>query len=137
MLPDCTELMKVFKQAALDAVETKKPVAVYYGTVLSESPLKIDVEQKMTLSQAQLVLTRAVLDHYVDIEVSHETEEKEGGEGIEKYEKHKHEYKGRKKIMIYNGLKAGEKVILIRFQEGQKFLVVDRVCDHTVKGQWL
>jgi len=39
--------------------------------------------------------------------------------------------------MIYNGLKPGERVIIIRFQEGQKFLVVDRVCDHTVEGQWL
>lgn len=104
---------------------------------MSAAPLKIDVEQKMTLSQAQLVLTRAVVDHYVDIEVKHETEDEEGGTGAEAYEKHKHKYKGRKKIMIYNGLKPGERVIIIRFQEGQKFLVVDRVCDHTVEGQWL
>jgi len=66
-----------------------------------------------------------------------QTEDEEGGTGAEAYEKHKHEYKGRKKIMIYNGLKPGERVIIIRFQEGQKFLVVDRVCDHTVEGQWL
>ena len=115
MLADCTELVKMLKQTALDAVDAKKPAAVYYGTVLSAAPLKIDVEQKMTLSQAQLVLTRAVVDHYVDIEVKHETEDEEGGTGAE----------------------AGERVIIIRFQEGQKFLVVDRVCDHTVEGQWL
>ncbi len=137
MLADCTELVKMLKQTALDAVDAKKPAAVYYGTVLSAAPLKIDVEQKMTLSQAQLVLTRAVVEHYVDIEVKHETEDEEGGTGAEAYEKHKHKYKGRKKIMIYNGLKPGERVIIIRFQEGQKFLVVDRVCDHTVEGQWL
>lgn len=137
MLADCTELVKMLKQTALDAVDAKKPAAVYYWTVLSAAPLKIDVEQKMTLSQAQLVLTRAVVDHYVDIEVKHETEDEEGGTGAEAYEKHKHKYKGRKKIMIYNGLKPGERVIIIRFQEGQKFLVVDRVCDHTVEGQWL
>jgi hypothetical protein len=137
LLADCTELVKMLKQTALDAVDAKKPAAVYYGTVLSAAPLKIDVEQKMTLSQAQLVLTRAVVDHYVDIEVKHETEDEEGGTGAEAYEKHKHKYKGRKKIMIYNGLKPGERVIIIRFQEGQKFLVVDRVCDHTVEGQWL
>ena len=119
MLADCTELVKMLKQTALDAVDAKKPAAVYYGTVLSAAPLKIDVEQKMTLSQAQLVLTRAVVDHYVDIEVKHETEDEEGGTGAEAYEKHKHKYKGRKKIMIYNGLKPGERVIIIRFQEGQ------------------
>lgn len=136
-MPDYTGLVKAMKQAALDAVDAKKPVAVYYGTVKSESPLKIDVEQKMTLSEAQLVLTKAVLDHYVDIEVKHITEKRGGGSGDPAYESHDHEYKGRKKIMIYNGLKKGEKVLLIRFQEGQKFVVWDRVCDHTVKGEWL
>lgn len=136
-MPDYTGLVKAMKQAALDAVDAKKPVAVYYGTVKSESPLKIDVEQKMTLSEAQLVLTKAVLDHYVDIEVKHITEKRGGGSGYPAYESHDHEYKGRKKIMIYNGLKKGEKVLLIRFQEGQKFVVWDRVCDHTVKGEWL
>ena len=125
-MPDYTGLVKAMKQAALDAVDAKKPVAVYYGTVKSESPLKIDVEQKMTLS-----------DHYVDIEVKHITEKRGGGSGYPAYESHDHEYKGRKKIMIYNGLKKGEKVLLIRFQEGQKFVVWDRVCDHTVKGEWL
>ena len=48
MLADCTELVKMLKQTALDAVDAKKPAAVYYGTVLSAAPLKIDVEQKMT-----------------------------------------------------------------------------------------
>ena len=136
-MPDYTGLVKAMKQAALDDVDAEKPVAVYYGTVKSESPLKIDVEQKMTLSEAQLVLTKAVLDHYVDIEVKHITEQRSGGSGYPAYESHDHEYKGRKKIMIYNGLKKGEKVLLIRFQEGQKFVVWDRVCDHTVKGEWL
>jgi len=136
-LPDYTRLLKLIKQAALDAVETQKPAALFYGTVLVEKPLKISVEQKMELTEEQLVLTRAVLDHYVDIEVSHLTEQREGGSGDPAYALHDHEYKGRKKIKIYNGLKVGEKVILIRFQEGQKFLVLDRVCDHTVRGQWL
>ena len=72
------------KQAALDAVDAKKPVAVYYGTVKSESPLKIDVEQKMTLSEAQLVLTKAVLDHYVDIEVLQGPEENHDLQRLEK-----------------------------------------------------
>lgn len=40
---------------------------------------------------------------------------------------HTHEYKGRKKFLIHNGLKTGEKVILIRFEKGQRYLVIDRV----------
>jgi len=136
-LPDYTQFLKLIKQAALGAVEAQKPAALFYGTVLVEKPLKISVEQKMELIEEQLVLTKAVTDHYVDIEVKHLTEPREGGSGDPAYELHDHEYKGRKKILIYNGLKTGEKVLLVRFQEGQKFLVLDRVCDHTVKGQWL
>lgn len=96
-MPDYTALVKSMKQAALDAVDAKKPVAVYYGIVQSVAPLKINVEQKMTLSEAQLVLTKAVLDHYVDIEVRHITETRSGGSGYPAYESHDHEYKGRKK----------------------------------------
>ena len=32
-----------------------------------------------------------------------------------------------KKIIIHNGLAVGDEVILIRQQEGQKFIVVDRI----------
>lgn len=136
-MPDYNGLLKLIKRAAIDAVEAGKPVRVYYGKVTKEKPLEINVEQKMTLSEAQLVLTKAVTDHYVDIEVNHLTEQRAGGSGDPAFASHDHEYKGRKKIMIYNGLKTGEKVLLVRSQEGQKFVVWDRVCDHTVKGQWL
>jgi len=81
-------------------------------------------------------LTKAVTDHYVDIEVKHLTGQRSGGSGEPSFASHDHDYKGRKKIMIYNGLKTGEKVLLIRFQEGQKFLILDRICDHTVEGEW-
>lgn len=136
-MPDYTGFVKTIKRAALDAVEATKPVVVYYGTVKNESPLEIDVEQKMTLREAQLVLTKAVTDHWVDIQVSHVTGSRSGGGGYAEYASHNHNYKGRKKIMIYNGLKKDEEVLLIRFQGGQKFVVWDRVYDHTVKGEWL
>ena len=136
-MPDYTGLVKAMKQAALEAVDARKPVAAYFGIVQSVDPLKINVEQKLTLSEAQLVLTKAVTDHYVDIETRHVTETRSGGSGYPAYAAHDHDYKGRKKIRIYNGLLKGEKVLLLRFQEGQKFVVWDRVCDHTVKGEWL
>lgn len=40
---------------------------------------------------------------------------------------HSHGYSGKKKFFIHNGLRKGEKVILLRFQKGQRFLVIDRV----------
>ena len=40
---------------------------------------------------------------------------------------HKHSYKGRKKFTVHNALKKGEKVVMIKLQGGQKFVVLDRV----------
>lgn len=40
---------------------------------------------------------------------------------------HTHKITGKKKIIIHNGLAVGDEVILIRQQEGQRFIVVDRI----------
>lgn len=42
---------------------------------------------------------------------------------------HSHAYKGRKVFRVHNALVAGEKVIIIRENGGQKFFVMDRVGD--------
>lgn len=39
---------------------------------------------------------------------------------------HKHNVRGKKKITVHNALKKGEKVVMIKLQGGQKFIVLDR-----------
>lgn len=153
-MSDAAELVRAIKKAATDAVDANKPVEVCFGSVISTTPLKIHVEQKLILNEEQLVLTKAVTDHWVDIEVSHFTvndnfmipdhthrifDTYTGGGACDDGNldtTHKHGYSGRKKIMIYNGLKVGEKVLLIRFDKGQRFVVLDRVSDHITEGEW-
>ena len=53
---DINELVRLVKQAAVEAVRAGAPMAVCYGTVLSPSPLKIQVDQKKILGEAQLIL---------------------------------------------------------------------------------
>ena len=60
MLPDAVELMKLIKKAAIQAVEASKPVQICFGLVKSTKPLKIYVDQKMTLGEKQLILSRNV-----------------------------------------------------------------------------
>lgn len=43
--------------------------------------------------------------------------------------KHKHTIKGTKEITVKNALQVGEKVILIRQDGGQEYIVIDRVGD--------
>lgn len=124
------EFLKAIKKAALDAFVASKPSEIYYGVVISESPLKINVEQKFTLNAAQLVLTRNVTDFYDDITViAWRTENESGGGGDAAFASHSHALVGRKHIIVHNRLLTGDKVILIRQQGGQKYIVIDRVGD--------
>ena len=45
-----TKFIEVIKQVALAAVESKKPVEICYGTVLSLSPFTIKLSQKQILT---------------------------------------------------------------------------------------
>ena len=143
-MPDANEFVDTLKRAALDAVEAEMPVNVYFGEVVSVSPLSINVEQKMILGEKQLILSRNVTDFTTTVTVDWSTESSlsththtvqgsdSNGDSInlttsEKNLAHPHKITGKKKITVHNGLVVGDEVILIRQQEGQKFIVVDRL----------
>lgn len=62
------------------------------------------MDQKLTLGKSQLVLAREVTDYTTEITADGE----------------------KKNITIHNGLVVGNEVILLRQQDGQKYIVVDR-----------
>lgn len=131
MLADANELVETLKRAAVEAMQAKKPVNVYFGEVVSAAPLKINVEQKMVLGEKQLILSRNVTNFKTSIT----------GGNIKNYyytgsttdsgtapvsPSHVHAV-GKIEITVHNGLVVGDEVILIRQQEGQKFIVWDRI----------
>ena len=131
---DSNDFVKLMKKAAVEAVNASKPANMVFGKVISASPLKVKVDQKLILTKAQLVLSRNVTNYEVEMEPSlnkapssHWTEETEGGTEEATFEKHKHEIKGRKKFMVYNALKVGEEVILMQSSGGQKYIILDRI----------
>lgn len=129
-MPDAKGIIKKVHQAAIDAMESTKPVNVYFGEVMSVSPLKIDVEQKMILGEKQLILTRNVTDFKTKITAGniknyYYTGDVNSGTAPVS-PSHVHAV-GTIDITVHNGLAVGDGVILIRQQEGQKFIVVDRI----------
>lgn len=130
-MADANELVETLKRAAVEAMEAKKPVNVYFGEVVSAAPLQINVEQKMVLGEKQLILSRNVTNFKTSII----------GGNIKNYyytgsttdsgtapvsPSHVHAV-GKIEITVHNGLVVGDEVILIRQQEGQKFIVLDRI----------
>lgn len=126
-MADANGLVEAMKKAALDAVEAEKPVNLCFGKVTRVSPLEINVEQKMTLGEGQLVLARHVTDYETEVTVEWETEEKGGGSGETSYSSHSHKVSGKKRMVMYNSLALGETVLLARKQGGQKYVVLDRI----------
>lgn len=104
---DVTDLLRLIKKAALDAVKASYPTEILFGNVISVTPLKINVEQKLTLTKAQLVLTRNVTDYDIKMSLNDE----------------------KRTYTIHNSLSSGDKVVLLQMQGGQKFIVLDKAVE--------
>lgn len=132
---DLNALVRAVKKAAVEAVRAENPMGVCHGTVTGISPLEITTDQKLILGEKQLILTNAVRDYTVEMTVDHVTEvishghpvtDTYTGGGTARPVDHSHPYKGRKSFCVHLGLKMGEKVILVRCDGGQQFVVLDR-----------
>lgn len=121
------DMINAIKRAATEAVNAGKPFALTLGQVTKTAPLTIQVDQKLILGPSQLLLTNAVRDYSVDMTVDHLTEDRSGGSGDAAFSSHNHEYKGRKTFRVHLGLAVGDRVLLLRIQGGQQYIVLDRV----------
>ena len=115
--------VELVKKAAVDAVEAGKPVSLLFGTVVSAAPLAVNISQKMTLGEANLVLSQNVTRRTADAAADFETEPAlTGGE-----QEHRHTVQGVLQVVVNKPLAAGERVILARMQGGKKFIILDRL----------
>lgn len=99
------DLIQVMKKAALQVYEESSPSGIFFGKVISTAPLKIQIEQRLTLEAQHLVLTSLVNDFDIDMTVDNI----------------------KKPFKVHLGLKIDETVTLLRVQGGQKYIVLDRV----------
>lgn len=131
-------LLPAIQQAVKQSVEAARLSDYILGTVETVSPLSIRLNSRDLVTEDFLILTDAVRDYNVDITVSHQTENRAGGSGDPSFASHNHDYKGRKRITVHNGLAVGEIVVMLRQGGGQQYCVLSRVHDHAnVTGQWL
>ena len=129
-MADSVGFVNMIKRVALAAVRASKPVEVCFGRVTEESPLKILVEQKLTLGKAQLILSRHVTDHETALSGGKIQNAAAGTtpEPDENPEGTPHIPAGKRMLItVHNGLAVGDEVILLRQQGGQKYIVWDRI----------
>nr|WP_068784117.1 DUF2577 domain-containing protein [Paenibacillus phocaensis] len=101
-------LANKIRQLGAGAVDAASPVAVLFGKVTNTAPLEIQVDQRFTIDRDFLVipayLTRYELDWPPEV----------AGPSAPK-------------AVIREGLAAGDNVLLLRMQGGQKYIVWDKV----------
>ncbi|MGG3835660.1 DUF2577 domain-containing protein [Paenibacillus dendritiformis] len=94
-------MLDIIKKAGVGAVEASSPVSLLFGEVLSAVPLRIQVDQRFTLPASAIAVTEQLTEYKVQI--------------------------GTEEVIIRQGLKAGDKVLLARAQGGQMYIAIDRV----------
>ncbi len=82
-----------------------KPCDVILGTIASVSPMRVQIDQKTSLTGAQLIVPRYLTDHTEKMSIP----------GL-----------GSVSVLIENALKAGDQVILLQKRGAQQYLIVDR-----------
>lgn len=127
-----TGFVKVIKRAALEAVANSKPADLRYGTVISTSPLKVQITQRFILPEAVLIVPEHLTEHEIEVSITSgygwDTENKSGGSGDSAFASHNHDIViSKKKMMVHNQLKVGDKVALLRQQGGQLYFILDRI----------
>lgn len=108
-------MLEAIKLAALDAVDKENLADICCGVVTGEMPLKIAVEQKMELTERFFILTRAVTDYQTRLRLH-----RPGSEDTEY------------RATIYNGLKVGDRVVLMKAAGGQQYVVLERIAGEAV-----
>lgn len=108
------EMVDAVKMATDNMIESKKLTGVYQGLVVETDPLKIKIDQKLTIGGKQIILTNAVQDHDVEITL-HGISDSDGDS-----------LTGKTTITIHKALQINETVLMIRRQGGQQFMVIGR-----------
>lgn len=113
-------LLETIKRAAVEAQGAGQPLQLCYGKVTSKSPLKITVENKLELTKEFLIVPEHLTDYEVKMTFDYNTNS--AGE-----DSHSHTISGKKTVTVHGALEKDDKVMLLRMQGGQSYLVLCRL----------
>lgn len=102
-------MMEIIKEASIGAVGAGNPVNITFGEIIKNNPIEIKIDQKLILSKKFFIVPESLTRYEVDLTHSHGSGSALG------------------KLVIREGLKEGDKVLLLRVQGGQQYVVLDKV----------
>lgn len=94
------KLIKIIKKACSEVLESQKLTDIIYAKVTSQNPLEVEVEGRFPIGENFLVLSPLCREKKVNI--------------------------NGQEVILWENLKVGDKVNLMRFNKGQNFYVIDK-----------
>jgi hypothetical protein len=117
-------LLNVMKQAGTGAVEAGNPVAILFGVVETADPLAVRVDQRFTLTAEFFVIPESLIHYELELRHDHKyTDSSDSGTATKTTEPALPE----EPIIIRRGLEEGDRLLLLRMQGGQQYVILDRV----------
>jgi hypothetical protein len=133
-------MLNAIKQAALDALEASSPVTILFGTVTKINPLEVNVDQRFTIDADFLIIPESLMllrgsDERFEMSIKGnvQTGPVVDDESQEQWTGDMRIYGAQmlatRKDMPNGPFTVGDKLILLRVQGGQKYVVLDRVWE--------
>lgn len=135
-------MLDIIKKASIGAVGAGNPVNILYGEILNIKTsiletikgevkyinthidkIEIKVDQKLILDKDFFIISESLTRYEILLKHKHEYEDSTCTSNSTK----ETQEKLLDKITIREGLKQGDKVLLLRVQGGQQYVIVDRV----------
>ncbi len=124
-------LLSTIKQASTAAMAASNPAAVLFGSVTGEAPLQIQVDQRFTLPAEFLIVPETLMHYEVQLRHTHRyVDDSTSGSSTKTTESALPE----EPLVIRRGLEIGDKVLLLRVQGGQQYVILDRVVSANDPG---
>ncbi|MCD9026055.1 DUF2577 domain-containing protein [Cohnella silvisoli] len=110
-------LLDAIKKAGIGAIGAGQPVAILTGTVTKDNPLEVTVDQRFALTADFLIVPESLTKYEIDAKHTHSYGGGTTGQALPD------------KLLIRRGLETGDKLILLRVQGGNQYLILDRVVE--------
>lgn len=112
--------------------ESNQGMSILFGDVINDNPLEIQIGQKLILDETFLILTSAVKEKKINIQHQHAYQDTSDSGTQTKQTQLAESTQANTEFAEYEiraGLKKGDKVILLRIEGGQQFIVLDKVVN--------
>ena len=117
-------LLGIMRKTGAQAIPPESRTDILYETVTSISPLKVSIDNRFEVTQDFLTLSPFCYDHIITF-----NEDEAHTHTVETYygEKTTSTYPGKQiSVTVWQGLRVGDKVRLLRYRSGQMFYILDK-----------